>query len=254
MSGESGRRLRDRDLVAREYATLDRLARRQLDVTGWLRLGEDDEWSVLQRAVAEVRPRESSMPGCGDGAVASTLAAPEVVCVDVSPAAVEAARARGLEARVADIQELPFADGEFDVVICNHVLYHLPDLDAGVRELARVLEADGRFAGIYNRRDHLAELWDASVTHGRRTTSGARTRRCSSATSHASNGARQTGEVLWESREALQGYLEAYSGLVGELHAPPQPYPFRARRRNCILVADRRPRFAMGRRRKACDG
>jgi len=37
------------------------------------------------------------------------IAAPEVVCVDTSEAAIEAARGKGLDAHLADIQELPFA-------------------------------------------------------------------------------------------------------------------------------------------------
>jgi hypothetical protein len=45
------------------------------------------------------------------------------------------------------------------------------------------------------------------------------------------------GEVLWEDRAALQSYLDAYSELLGDLTAPEGPFPFRARRRNCVLVA-----------------
>jgi len=36
-----------------------------------------------------------------------------------------------------DIQALGFADGEFDLVLCNHVLEHVPDDAAAVAELAR---------------------------------------------------------------------------------------------------------------------
>lgn len=40
---------------------------------------------------------------------------------------------------LSDIQRLPFADGSFDLVWCQHVLTHVPDDRAAVRELARVL-------------------------------------------------------------------------------------------------------------------
>ena len=53
------------------------------------------------------------------------------------------AEARAPEAtfRRAGLPELPFADGEFDVVLANFVVNHLQDPLAGVRELARVAAA-----------------------------------------------------------------------------------------------------------------
>lgn len=42
-----------------------------------------------------------------------------------------------------DIQDLPFPDGRFDVVICNHVLEHVPDDHRAMTELARVLAPGG---------------------------------------------------------------------------------------------------------------
>lgn len=59
----------------------------------------------------------------------------------------------------ANIQELPFPDDSFDVVIANHMLYHVPDLAQGLREVRRVLKEDGRFIAATNGRDHLRELW-----------------------------------------------------------------------------------------------
>ena len=59
--------------------------------------------------------------------------------VDVSPRMVELARARGVDARVGDVQELPFDDGSFDCAVAAWMLFHVPDLDRGLAELARVL-------------------------------------------------------------------------------------------------------------------
>ena len=42
-----------------------------------------------------------------------------------------------------DIEALPFAPRVFDGVLANHVLYHLPDIERGVRELARIVRPDG---------------------------------------------------------------------------------------------------------------
>ena len=44
-----------------------------------------------------------------------------------------------------DIQQIPYADASFDLVIANAMLYHVPDLDRALSEVARVLKPDGRF-------------------------------------------------------------------------------------------------------------
>ena len=43
----------------------------------------------------------------------------------------------------ADICNLPFADNEYDVILCNHVLEHIPDDTKAMKELFRVLKPSG---------------------------------------------------------------------------------------------------------------
>lgn len=43
----------------------------------------------------------------------------------------------------ADICNLPFKDKEFDVILCNHVLEHIPDDTKAMQELFRVLKTNG---------------------------------------------------------------------------------------------------------------
>lgn len=43
----------------------------------------------------------------------------------------------------ADICSLPFADNSFDVILCNHVLEHIPDDSKAMHELYRVLKPEG---------------------------------------------------------------------------------------------------------------
>jgi SAM-dependent methyltransferase len=72
-----------------------------------------------------------------------------VVAGDLFPGMVTAIReatcAEGVPVDVAvvDIERLPFVGDAFDLVLANHVLYHLPDIDRGVRELARVTARGG---------------------------------------------------------------------------------------------------------------
>ncbi|GAB1856669.1 class I SAM-dependent methyltransferase [Flavobacteriaceae bacterium MHTCC 0001] len=43
----------------------------------------------------------------------------------------------------ADICDLPFKDDEFDVILCNHVLEHIPDDTRAMQELYRILKKGG---------------------------------------------------------------------------------------------------------------
>lgn len=43
----------------------------------------------------------------------------------------------------ADICNLPFTDNQYDVILCNHVLEHIPDDTKAMRELFRVLKPGG---------------------------------------------------------------------------------------------------------------
>ena len=58
----------------------------------------------------------------------------------------------------ADLQELPFEDASFDVVIANHMLYHVPDRPRAFAEVRRVLAPDGSFHAATNGRGFLREI------------------------------------------------------------------------------------------------
>ncbi|MBI5876914.1 MAG: class I SAM-dependent methyltransferase [Chloroflexi bacterium] len=69
-------------------------------------------------------------------------------------------QAWGFNARFAqcDVQALPFPDAHFDLVLANHMLYHVPDLARGVGEIARVLKPDGMLVAATNGEAHMREL------------------------------------------------------------------------------------------------
>jgi SAM-dependent methyltransferase len=232
--------LNDPEIVGAEYESLDRLRSRRLDATGWVRESGEPVATVLA-AVAEAGPRRVLDAGCGDGRIARLLTSPEVVCVDSAAAAVEAARALDLSAVRADIEALPFADGSFDVVMCNWTLYHLSDLDRGLGELRRVLRDGGRFVGAYNCDGHLDEVWAAVGYRAPHDSFNGHNGQAFLARHFGRVERRDTnGHVVWLARDDLQAYLDAFSHLSGQrLVAPESPYPFRATRRNCVLVAER---------------
>jgi SAM-dependent methyltransferase len=112
-------------------------------------------------AVAGISPRRVLEVGCGPGELAARFReelGADVVAIDISPRMVELARGRGVDARVGDVVELPFAAGEFDCAVAAWMLYHVPDVDRALAELARVLRPRGRLVAVTNAPDHLREL------------------------------------------------------------------------------------------------
>lgn len=82
--------------------------------------------------------------GCGQGEFAACVTGlkPSIfmVGVDISPVAVEPS----VQKVTASVLALPFESGSFDLVISRHVIEHLPDGEALISELARVLKPGGR--------------------------------------------------------------------------------------------------------------
>lgn len=109
--------------------------------------------------------------GCGTGrfwendALARSLS---ITLTDLSPGMVDEATARARQlgfadvmSEACDVQAMPFGDDAFDVVIANHMLYHVPDPDRGVAELARVVDRDGVVLAATNGYGHMREVNEA---------------------------------------------------------------------------------------------
>ena len=64
--------------------------------------------------------------------------------VDYVGTDIDALRYRHIEGiQSADLTDIPFEDDDFDIIICSHVLEHVPDDKAAFRELYRVLKPGG---------------------------------------------------------------------------------------------------------------
>lgn len=100
--------------------------------------------------------------GCGDGALTEALVAAgaRVIGVDSSVEMVEAARARGLDARVMDGTALTFVDA-FDAVFSNASLHWMRDLAAVITGVRRALKPGGRFVGEMGGEGNVAAIVQA---------------------------------------------------------------------------------------------
>jgi SAM-dependent methyltransferase len=154
------RRLNDPELVREQYAREDNLRARQ---ALWRELDGPDPRDVLWETLVGVEPRRVLEVGGGDGWLSARLRDElgcDVAFVDQSERMIELAAARGLDAQVGDVEELPFLDDSFDTAVAAWMLYHVHDIDRGLSELARVLEPGGHLVANTNSRRHCEELFD----------------------------------------------------------------------------------------------
>jgi demethylmenaquinone methyltransferase/2-methoxy-6-polyprenyl-1,4-benzoquinol methylase len=138
-----------------------------------LSYGQDQRWKDRLVARADVRGGDAALDvACGTGDLAGRLAAAgaRVIGIDLAPEMLAVARRRYagyVRWAAADIGALPFAAGTFDVVTAGYGLRNVPDLDASLRELARVLKPGGRLLSLDFERParlpirlaYLAYLW-----------------------------------------------------------------------------------------------
>ena len=133
-------------------------------------------WSTAPEPWPTWLPRRISWPvggtvvevGCGTGsmwaAAADEWPPGRYVLTDQSAAMVGTAVARSgprltsAVGVVADAQSVPVPDRVADVVVANHMLYHVPDIARAIAELAHVLAPDGVALVSTNGGDHMREL------------------------------------------------------------------------------------------------
>ncbi|MBI4672581.1 MAG: methyltransferase domain-containing protein [Chloroflexi bacterium] len=143
------------DLVKRQYgANAQRYVTSSVQAKG----------ASLQRLVDLVQPQKhwrvlDVSTGGGHTARAFAPFVREVIATDLTPEMLAAAekfiRAQGvtnIEFKIADAENLPFADQEFDLVTNRIALHHYSDAPKAIHEMARVLRrpepGDGKQGGV----------------------------------------------------------------------------------------------------------
>lgn len=108
------------------------------------------EWARHRAIAGPVRVLDA---GCGDGINLVGLRGIEeaerlpmrIAAVDYNQVRLQRARKVDPRAQIecASLYDLPFRPASFDVVLCNHVIEHVPDAPRALAELFRVLGPDG---------------------------------------------------------------------------------------------------------------
>jgi SAM-dependent methyltransferase len=141
----------DVEMWDREAETFDREADHGLD---------DPEcraaWRDLLLEALPAPPARVADLGCGTGTLSLLLAGEghAVTGVDFAPAMVEQARAKAGHVatfHIGDAAEPPLEPGTFDVVLCRHVLWALPDPAAALERWVALLAPAGRLVLVEGR-------------------------------------------------------------------------------------------------------
>jgi ArsR family transcriptional regulator len=147
------RRLRGLEAKGDDARLQEVLRHREEDFTRERGLVPGKSWAAWARALGHLLPplRVADL-GCGEGhlAIEASRWAGRVTAVDVSAAALEAARARARERgareivwKRGDIEDLPLETGSFDVALLSQALHHAREPRRAVQEGVRILAPGG---------------------------------------------------------------------------------------------------------------
>ena len=151
-----------RQYVRRLFATI---ADRYDLITAVLSYGQDARWKAKLVSLADVHAGERALDlACGTGDIAFAVAekGARTVGLDITHRMLQLARRRAgsgaaslsqaLDFVTGDMTSLPLPAASFDLVTTGYGLRNVPDLDAAIDEIARVLRPGGRLLSLdFNR-------------------------------------------------------------------------------------------------------
>jgi len=146
------------DITPQTTGTLIHWAKRYDFIVQFMAFGQARRLRRKSIEAAQIKPGERILDvGCGTGdltllAKQRTGSTGQVYGIDGAPEMIDVARGKAARARsevdfrVAVIEQLPFPDGSFDVVLSSLMMHHLPDdlKPQALAEVRRVVKPGGR--------------------------------------------------------------------------------------------------------------
>ena len=126
-------------------------------ITSILSYGQDARWKAKLVSLADVRRGERALDlaaGTGDIALAIAARGAKTIGLDITHRMLQLAASKSSAARfiTGDMTSLPFRSSSFDLVTTGYGLRNVPDLNAAIDEIARVLKPGGRLLSLdFNR-------------------------------------------------------------------------------------------------------
>lgn len=122
-------------------------------ITRVLSYGQDARWKARLVAMANVTAGARALDlACGTGDIAFAMAqrGARTIGLDITHRMLQLAslRSRRVPLIAGDMTSLPFQSDAFDLVTTGYGLRNVPDLDAALAEIARVLKPRGRFLSL----------------------------------------------------------------------------------------------------------
>ena len=103
--------------------------------------------------------------GCGSGKYGEFVS-PRVkryIACDLSHGMLKDGAGINYECVTLDAMGIPLADNTADIILANHMIYHIPDQEKGIAEFRRVLKPGGRMLAATNAAKTMQELKDLRI-------------------------------------------------------------------------------------------
>lgn len=101
--------------------------------------------------------------GCGTGIIRDLYPENDITGIDISPGMLKYHKGKFVQ---GSADNMPFDNNSFDFIVCRSLLHHLPDAEAGLIEMKRVLRPGGKIVMWETNKSWLAEAIRKRTQHG----------------------------------------------------------------------------------------